>query len=69
MRHFKFHWEFIYGKIFSNEYFPVISRIEPLVMLENVGKEWKINVKKKLKRSYNNSSKDNEERPRRSVTS
>jgi hypothetical protein len=38
-------------------------------MLENVGKEWKINVKKKLKRSYNNSSKDNEERPRRSVTS
>jgi hypothetical protein len=29
MRHFKFHWEFIYGKIFSNEYFPVISRIGP----------------------------------------
>jgi hypothetical protein len=28
-RHFKFHWEFIYGKIFSNEYFPVISRIGP----------------------------------------
>jgi hypothetical protein len=38
-------------------------------MLENVGKEWKINVKKKLKRSYNKSSKDNEERPRRGVTS
>jgi hypothetical protein len=31
-------------------------------MLENVGKEWKINVKKKT-------SKDNEERPRRGVTS
>jgi hypothetical protein len=29
MRHFKFHWEFIYGKIFSNKYFPVISRIGP----------------------------------------
>jgi hypothetical protein len=27
--HFKFHWEFIYGKIFSKEYFPVISRIGP----------------------------------------
>jgi hypothetical protein len=26
-------------------------------MLENVGKEWKINVKKKLKRSYNNLQK------------
>jgi hypothetical protein len=34
MRHFKFHWEFIYGKIFSNEYFPVISRIRPQVVLE-----------------------------------
>jgi hypothetical protein len=31
MRHFKFHWEFIYGKIFSNEYFPVISRIGPQI--------------------------------------
>jgi hypothetical protein len=31
-------------------------------MLENVGKEWKINVKKKT-------SKDNKERPRRGVTS
>jgi hypothetical protein len=25
----KFHWEFIYEKIFLNEYFPVISRIGP----------------------------------------
>jgi hypothetical protein len=38
--HFKFHWEFIYGDIFSNEYFPVISRIGPqgiswVVIIEN----------------------------------
>jgi hypothetical protein len=35
MRHFKFHWELIYGKIFSNEYFPVISRIGPLIGIES----------------------------------
>jgi hypothetical protein len=37
MRHFKFHWEFIYGKIFSNEYFPVISRIGPQVGISLYG--------------------------------